>query len=184
MTGDGDALRERVRRDVDRRLGRLEECFGPFPVVAETVENDPDRFERGREMAADGWRGDAGARVEGADGRVLLIRHAGSPDAWGVPGGGHVPGETFPETARREVVEETGVEVDLVGVRRARRKEFVHAEDPDRRLEMLTVWFDARAEDPGPLDVGDDEVLEARWFDEPPDSVPEFLADPSTGGEP
>lgn len=159
-----------MRRDLDNRLDGLRDRFGPFPVAEETVENDPDFFERGREMAADGWRGDAGAFVIDAGDGALFIRHEGDPDARGLPGGGHEPGEAFAETARREDREETGVEVVLTGVWRARRRTFVQAEDPDRRLEMLTVWFGADAETTG-IDVGDGEVLEVRWFEEAPDAV-------------
>lgn len=167
MTRD---LAERVARDIDRRLERLRDRIGSFPVGEETVENEPDFFEHGREMAESGWRGDAGAFVTDADDRALFIRHEGEPDRWGIPGGGHEPCETFAETARREVLEETGVEVALTGIWRARRRTFVHADEPDRRLEMLTVWFDAQAESTV-LDVGDEEVLEARWFEAAPDAV-------------
>jgi hypothetical protein len=43
---------------------------------------------------------------------------------------------------------------------------------------MLDVWFDAVAEDPEiPLDPAaweeDEEILEARWFSEPPEAVHE-----------
>jgi ADP-ribose pyrophosphatase YjhB (NUDIX family) len=179
VTGNDPPLAERVGRDLDRRLDRLRERFGDVPVVEETVENDSDRFERGRDTAAEGWRGDAGAFVTDSAGRALFVRHEGAPDAWGVPGGGHEPGESFARTARREVREETDVEVWLTDVWLARRRTFVHAEVPDRRLEMLTVWFDARpAECPAaPSATGDDAVLEARWFDEPPETVPDVLAE-------
>ena len=173
---DTTALRERVARDLDDRLDVLRERFGPFPVHETRVENDPERFRSGVEMAREGWRGDAGAWVEDADGRVLLIRHEAA-DGWGLPGGGHEPGESFAETARREVREETGVVADLTGVWRARRKTFVHAETGER-LEMLTVWFDARTDAVAPaLDVGDDEVVDARWFERPPDGLGEPFAE-------
>jgi hypothetical protein len=67
-------------------------------VREEMVENDPGFFEEGREMAAAGWRGDAGAWASDDASRVLLIRHEGAPGEWGVPGGGHEPGESFVET--------------------------------------------------------------------------------------
>ncbi|WP_436925231.1 NUDIX hydrolase [Halosimplex amylolyticum] len=165
---------EQTREDVDRRLARLTAEFGEFPVVEETVENDPDFFESGVEMVREGWIGDAGAFVTDGDDRALLIRHEGEPDRWGTPGGGHEPGETMAETARREVREETGIEVDLAGVFRARRKTAVHENDPDRRFQMLTVWFDADAQ-ATEIDIGDDEIVEARWFAEPPDRVHDFL---------
>ncbi|WP_415379643.1 NUDIX hydrolase [Halosimplex sp. TS25] len=167
-------VEERTREEVDRRLARLEAEFGEFPVVEETVENDPDFFESGIEMVEEGWIGDAGAFVTDEEGRALLIRHEAEPDRWGTPGGGHEPGETMAETAHREVREETGIEVDLTGVFRARRKTAVRADDPERRFQMLTVWFEAGAQGTA-IDIGDDEIAEARWFENPPDRVHDFL---------
>lgn len=177
-----DDLHRRVREDLDRRLDALRERFGPFPVAEEVVENEPALFDAGREMAAEGWRGDAAAFVTDPERRLLLVRHADAPDAWGVPGGAHEPGESFAETARREVREETGVDCAVTGVWRARRRTFVHADDPERRLEMLTVWFEADAES-GPtvtgddFEVSDDEILEARWFERRPETVHEAFAE-------
>lgn len=53
------------------------------------------------------------------DDRALLI-HARDPDDpthhwWELPGGGSDPGETLEQTARREVAEETGIELDKLG---------------------------------------------------------------------
>ncbi|WP_123535651.1 NUDIX hydrolase [Halosimplex salinum] len=169
-------VEERTREEVDRRLERLEAEYGAFPVAEETVQNDPEFFESGVEMVEEGWIGDAGAFVTDDENRALLIRHESEPDQWGTPGGGHEPGETMAETARREVREETGIEADLTGIFRGRRKTAVHADDPERRFQMLTVWFEgeARATE---IDIGDDEIAEARWFAESPDAVHDFLED-------
>jgi len=176
-------VEERTREEVRRRLDRLESEYGQFPVIEETVTNDSDYFALGVERAANGWIGDAGAWVTDADGRALLIRHEAGSERWGTPGGGHEPGETLDETARREVREETGVEVRLTGVYRARRKTVVHEVNPERRFDMLTVWFegepaseDAESTDTT-IEIGDDEVVEARWFAEPPEAVHDFLAE-------
>lgn len=149
-------IEERTRAAVDRRLECLEAEFGSFPVVEE------------------GWIGDAGAFVTDEDGRALLIRHEDEPEKWGTPGGGHEPGETMVETARREGREETGIEVELTGIFRARRKTVVHADEPERRFQMLTVWFEGTAE-PTEIEIGDDEIVEARWFAEAPNAVHDFL---------
>jgi len=59
-------------------------------------------------VAAVVWRAD----------RILLIRRAKSPRAgeWSLPGGRQELGETVAEAARREVKEETGLEVEVLGV--------------------------------------------------------------------
>ncbi len=51
-------------------------------------------------------------------GRLLMIRRSDS-GAWGVPGGAMEPGEAIEETARRELKEETGLDLrraELFGV--------------------------------------------------------------------
>jgi ADP-ribose pyrophosphatase YjhB (NUDIX family) len=166
-----------TRQEVRRRLERLRDEYGSFPIREKTVTNDPDFFESGVRLAENGWIGDAGAFVTDERDRALLIRHEASPDTWGVPGGGHEPGETMEETARREVHEETNIQVHIDDVAYARRKTIVHEADPDRRLFMLTVVFDATPTRAGVPDIGDDEVLDARWFEEPPDGIDRFHED-------
>lgn len=167
-------IERQIRRDIRARIDRLQAIYGNFEVEHVKVENDPDFFEQGVEMARDGWRGDAGALVRDKQDRVLLIRHAGSSEKWGHPGGGHEPGETMEATAQREVQEETGVECELVDVNYARRKTICLDHDPEQRFQMLTVIFDAEYQG-GSLEISDEEVFEARWFDEVPENAIEFV---------
>lgn len=179
-------LSVRSRRAVDRRIAGLHEQYGEFPLHEETVENDPEFFEHGREFFEAGGRGGAGARVT-EDGRVLLIRHPNAPDTWTFPGGGHEPGETFAETARREVWEETGVDCEITGVWQAVRRRYVHAGDPERRGYLLSVFFTAEytGGEAGRYperwdDDADEEVLAVSWFDDPPENAWAFVTDPET----
>ncbi len=48
-------------------------------------------------------------------GRILLIQRTDTGE-WGLPGGLTDPGESLEDTARREVVEETGVGIDQVAL--------------------------------------------------------------------
>lgn len=166
-----------IRRDIRERINRLQGKYGNFEVEQVKIENDPDFFEQGVELAREGWRGDAGALVRDKQDRVLLIRHAGSSEKWGHPGGGHEPGETMEKTAQREVREETGVECELVDVNYARRKTIYLDQDPEQRFQMLTVIFDAEYQG-GSIEISDEEVLEAKWFDDVPENAIEFVQQP------
>ncbi len=55
------------------------------------------------------------AAVRDASGRVLMI-HKIDNDLWALPGGGMDVGESVADAAVREVEEETGVKVELIGL--------------------------------------------------------------------
>ena len=59
-----------------------------------------------------------GAAIRDADGRILLIQRLREPEAgaWGLPGGKIDFGESAEDTARREIAEELGVEIELTGL--------------------------------------------------------------------
>ena len=59
-----------------------------------------------------------GAAIRDADGRLLLIQRLKEPEAgaWGLPGGKIDFGETAEATARREIAEELGIEIELTGL--------------------------------------------------------------------
>lgn len=103
------------------------------------------------------------AIVERDDGAVLLVRHS-YRQRWGVPGGLLKRGE-HPEVAlRREVVEEVGVEVDLLG-------EPAVVVDPDpQRVDLV---FRGHLRDPAAVPAArSPEIVEAGWF--LPDELPEL----------
>lgn len=81
-------IEERTRNKVNQQLSQLEEKYGEFSVQQETVTNEPDFFEKGRQLAEEGWIGDAGAWVTDDRGRVLLIKHSDAPERWGDTGWG------------------------------------------------------------------------------------------------
>jgi ADP-ribose pyrophosphatase YjhB (NUDIX family) len=170
----GDGTRESAEAAVDR----LRERFDEVPVREVRDEDDPEMFEHGLEVAEARKLGGAGAWVEDERGRVLFIRHPTDPERWGLPGGGYEPGETLVDTARREVREETGVEVTVTGVWRVTHRVVHHRDDPDRTFHVFDAWFEAEpvADDPTvELDADrwadEEEILDARWFAEPPGSV-------------
>ena len=96
---------------------------------------------------------------------VVLIRRNRAPLGWALPGGFIEYGESAEEAARREALEETGLEVrDLA--------QFRVYSDPrrDPRHHTLTVVFSAWAE--GPLCSGDDAAqAEVFGWDEVPSDL-------------
>ncbi|MGC5010662.1 NUDIX domain-containing protein [Streptosporangium sp. DT93] len=102
--------------------------------------------------------------VRDEDGKVLLLRHRFWPEGrqWGLPTGYANMSETFEDTVRREVLEETGLTV--------RVGEIAHLRSGYRlRVE---VAYEAEFAG-GTIEIDDFEILEARWFR--PDDLPEGL---------
>lgn len=167
------SLEARTRDATTDSLRRLRHAYGMFPLHDERVENDPDYFEDGRRKAEDGWLGSAGVWLTDAKDRVAMIRHPHAPDEWGVPGGGHEPDETLSETAHREVREETGLRCRLTDVLTVRRTEIVPETNTEERIFVLSVLFSGVCVG-GELNGGDG-VLDAKWFESPPESVLDFI---------
>ena len=99
-----------------------------------------------------------GAVVRDESGRILVVRRARPPSEglWSIPGGRVEPGETLVEAVRREVREETGLDIDVEGI--LGRVDIPHGD---------TVYdvadFAARVSgNVPPLAAGDD-AGEARW---------------------
>ncbi len=57
----------------------------------------------------------ASAVVTDAEGRILMTRRSDN-SLWTIPGGAMEPGEAIAETAIREVLEETGITVEVTGL--------------------------------------------------------------------
>lgn len=57
-----------------------------------------------------------GAAIRDSEGRLLLIQRLREPEAgaWGLPGGKIDFGETAKDTARREIAEELGIEIEIL----------------------------------------------------------------------
>jgi len=101
------------------------------------------------------WRGE----------RVLLIRRGKPPRAgqWSLPGGGQELGETVAATARREVREETGLELATLELLTV--VDLVEREPTAERVRYhyTLVDFTAEAAAGEPVAAGDAEAV--RWFE-------------------
>jgi ADP-ribose pyrophosphatase YjhB (NUDIX family) len=97
------------------------------------------------------------------EGRVLLLEHVFRPGSgWGVPGGFLAEREQPEAAVRRELREETGIELDELELRFVRALEFAN---------QVEIIFRARARgEPRPRGA---EVASFGWFR--PDELPEGL---------
>ncbi len=94
------------------------------------------------------------------DGRILLVRRGREPNVgkWSVPGGRVEPGESLRATVAREVLEETGIEVDV-----GELAGWVERIDPLGSYHFVILDFFARARDETQEAVAGDDATEARW---------------------
>ena len=84
------------------------------------------------------------AVVEDGEGRILLI-HKVDNDLWALPGGGHDIGEAIADTVVREVKEETGYDVQVIGlVGTYTNPNHVMAYDDGEVRQQFSLCFSAR----------------------------------------
>jgi ADP-ribose pyrophosphatase YjhB (NUDIX family) len=100
------------------------------------------------------WHGD----------RVLLVQRGRPPrqGQWSLPGGAQQLGESLAEAARREVLEETGVTVDLGHV--IATIDSIER-DADGRIRYHFTLIDFAAEAHSAELVPGDDAADARWFE-------------------
>ena len=101
-----------------------------------------------------------GAIVWKAD-RFLLIRRGQPPrqGGWSIPGGRQEAGETVYDAVHREIREEAGIEIDIVGV--AAVVDLIDREEDDIKhhytvIDMLAEWRSGEAR------AGDD-AMDVAW---------------------
>ena len=114
---------------------------------------------------ADAFRPHVGVHLILAEGqKVLLLRRANTGFAdgcWSVPGGSLEAGETLPQAAAREALEEVGITIDPADL------DFTclcHHADPDG-LARIGVFFTARRWAGEPVNAEPRKCSEIAWHD-------------------
>ena len=115
----------------------------------------------------------AAAVVFDGEGRVLVQQRAESGE-WSLPGGAIEPGETPAEAVRRELREETGLDVEPVRIAgvfggRAHRITYPNGDE----AEFTSIVFECRVRG-GELRGRDGETARLRWC--APDEMPELTS--------
>lgn len=102
-------------------------------------------------------------------GRVLLVHHTYGRKNWELPGGGSEPGEAPDQTARRELLEETGLRAEL------ERLTGVYFESGHDLGPMLHFVFRCRWNDRLDPVASSPEVDDVRYW--PLDNLPTPISD-------
>ena len=103
----------------------------------------------------------AGGLVINSEGKVLMIKRRGK---WDLPKGKTEAGETYEQTAQREVAEETGIH-DLEIVKPLLTTFHIYTSGTDQVLKK-NIWFEMRSSsNEVPVPQSEEEISEVIWFD-------------------
>lgn len=107
------------------------------------------------------------------DGKFLMAKRKGShgSDKWSVPGGHLEYGETWAEAAKREVKEETGMEV-----KNLRFKAVTNDIMSSDNKHYISIWIESDWDSGEPSIIEPDKCTEIGWYDF--SNLPEPLFEP------
>lgn len=172
------AIRAEVVEHAEGVLAGVEDRWGEVtrldPLEVVPLSHNDDTFPESAEVFLDEFYPYAsGAAVSNEDGEPLCV-YSPARNEWETPGGAGDPGETPTETARRETLEETGIEPEITDVLHVRLME-VDLGEPET-LPVPVATFTGRPVDGEELSGGeiDDhpEITDLAWFG--PEELPEI----------
>ncbi len=94
---------------------------------------------------------------------ILLIKHSYGSDYWTVPGGGVKTNESLSEAAKRETLEEVGIEVQNTNK--------LGPIFYDGEYKRDTIWVFQTNIETSEFNIDELEIINAKWF--PVDKLPE-----------
>lgn len=97
------------------------------------------------------------------DGQILL-QHRSDNDCWGLPGGSMELGESFEETARRELLEETGLHAGQLNLLYVHSGKDAFYKYPNGHQVYVASVIYTTTEFTGDIRVDQDESLALNWF--------------------
>ncbi len=104
------------------------------------------------------------------DGKILLGLRKGSHGAgtWSFPGGHQEFGEDPAETAARELLEETGIEINPTVMQRF---DWTNDFFRDIQKHYITIYFSVKIDHGDPLVKEPDKCVRWEWFENPPEPL-------------
>lgn len=162
-----DDLTRRSRERTDDIIVEHAVRYGQFQVRELERELSEADYDRLRERFEANAAGGAGVWISRND-SVLCVRHEGE-DAWSDPGGKREVGETFEETARREVREEAGISVTIDDVIEIHAITHIAPERPPLVSPIVIFEGTYAGGESGARE--DDRVADVRWFTERPEPL-------------
>lgn len=182
---DRRAVAEALGERAERRLERIEAQFDPAPrrppIEYPAPDYAPDSFPSSVEAQYERIAGIAGALVRDDDGRIACVDVSYADTAWQTPGGAVEPGDSLPETARKETREECGLEIELDGLLYTRIAEVEYDPTVPETPVIPVAIFTGRpvggrlVTAGNRLPDGRDEIADAAWFD--PEDLPSGTLD-------
>ncbi|MFB5192434.1 NUDIX hydrolase [Alicyclobacillus fastidiosus] len=94
----------------------------------------------------------------------LLLQHRSDNDCWGLPGGSMELGESFEDTARRELLEETGLTAGKLELLYVHSGQDAFYRYPNGHEVYVASVIYVTKEFTGELKVDEEESLEVKWF--------------------